>query len=49
MAQVPARTDRLSQLAKRTGDVWEAQARRWLESQGLRFIAANARERGRRD
>jgi uncharacterized protein (TIGR00252 family) len=22
------------------------QARRWLESQGLRFIAANARERG---
>ncbi|MDJ1652010.1 YraN family protein [Raoultella sp. Ech2A] len=46
MAQVPARTDRLGQLAKRTGDAWEARARRWLESQGLRFIAANARERG---
>ncbi len=24
----------------------ENQARRWLEGQGLRFIAANARERG---
>ncbi|WP_434638556.1 YraN family protein [Klebsiella sp. I138] len=46
MAQVPARTDRRSQLTKQTGDAWEIQARRWLESQGLRFIAANARERG---
>jgi putative endonuclease len=46
MAQVPARTDRRSQLTKQTGDAWENQARRWLESRGLHFIAANARERG---
>ncbi|BBV74474.1 UPF0102 protein [Raoultella planticola] len=46
MAQVPARTDCRRQLTKQTGDAWENQARRWLESQGLRFIVANARERG---
>ena len=46
MAQVPAGKNRSGQLSKQTGDAWETQARRWLESQGLRFIAANARERG---
>lgn len=49
MAQVPTRTDRRSQLTKQTGDAWENQARRWLESRGLHFIAANARERGGED
>ena len=46
MAQVPAGKNRSGQLSKQTGDAWENQARRWLEGQGLRFIAANARERG---
>ena len=46
MAQIPAGTNRPSQLSKQTGDAWENRARHWLESQGLRFIAANARERG---
>lgn len=47
MAQIPARANRPRQLtSKQTGDVWEAAARRWLESKGLRFIAANVRERG---
>ncbi len=46
MAQVPAGTNRPGQLSKQTGDAWENRARRWLEGQGLRFIAANARERG---
>ncbi len=46
MAQVPTGTNRRSQLSKQTGDAWENQARRWLERHGLRFIAANARERG---
>ncbi|WP_368764083.1 YraN family protein [Klebsiella quasipneumoniae] len=46
MAQVPAGTNRPGQLSKQTGDAWEHRARRWLEGQGLRFIAANARERG---
>lgn len=46
MAQVPGWTNRRSQLSKQTGDAWEIQARRWLESQGLRFIAANVHERG---
>ena len=46
MAQVPTGTNRRSQLSKQTGDAWESQARRWLERHGLRFIAANARERG---
>ena len=46
MAQVPAGTNRPGQLSKQTGDAWEIRARHWLEGQGLRFIAANARERG---
>ncbi|MEE7531377.1 YraN family protein [Klebsiella huaxiensis] len=46
MAQVPGWTNRRSQLSKQTGDAWEIQARRWLESQGLRFIAASVHERG---
>lgn len=46
MAQVPGWTNRRSQLSKQTGDAWEIQARRWLESLGLRFIAANVHERG---
>lgn len=46
MAQVPAGKNRSGQLSKQTGDAWENQARRWLKGQGLRFIAANARERG---
>ena len=45
MAQVPGWTNRRSQLSKQTGDAWEIRARRWLESQGLRFIAANVHER----
>jgi len=31
---------------KQTGDAWELQARRWLERKGMRFLAANVRERG---
>ncbi|HED2525962.1 YraN family protein [Klebsiella aerogenes] len=46
MAQVPTGANCRSQLSKQTGDAWESQARRWLERHGLRFIAANARERG---
>lgn len=47
MAQIPARANRPRQLtSKQIGDVWEAAARRWLESKGLRFVAANVRERG---
>ena len=47
MAQIPARTGRPRQLtSKQTGDAWETTARHWLESKGLRFIAANVRERG---
>lgn len=47
MAQIPARTGRPRQLTrKQTGDAWEATARGWLERKGLRFIAANVRERG---
>ena len=46
MAQIPGWANRRGQLSKQTGDAWENQARRWLESQGLRFIAANVRERG---
>lgn len=45
MAQIPARGDCSRQLTrKQAGDAWEAAARRWLESKGLRFIAANVRE-----
>ena len=47
MATVPTRSGSPRQLTtKQTGDVWEAQARRWLEGKGLRFIAANVNERG---
>ncbi|MBL5885352.1 YraN family protein [Lelliottia aquatilis] len=47
MAQIPAGADRPGQLSrKQTGDAWELKARRWLEGKGLRFIAANVRERG---
>ena len=46
MAQVPTGANRRSQLSKQTGDAREKPARRWLERHGLRFIAANARERG---
>ena len=47
MAQIPARTGRPRQLtSKQTGDAGEATARCWLEGKGLRFIAANVRERG---
>ena len=46
MAQIPAGADRPGQLSrKQTGDAWELKARRWLEGQGLGFIAANVRER----
>ena len=38
MAQIPGWANRRGQLSKQTGDAWETQARRWLESQGLRFI-----------
>jgi putative endonuclease len=47
MAQIPAGANRPGQLTrKQSGDAWEATARRWLERKGLRFIAANVRERG---
>jgi putative endonuclease len=46
MAQVPTGANRRSQLSKQTGDARGSRARRWLERHGLRFIAANARERG---
>ena len=40
MATVPTRSGSPRQLTtKQTGDAWEAQARRWLEGKGLRFIA----------
>ena len=41
MATVPTRSGSPRQLTtKQTGDAWEAQARRWLEGKGLRFVAA---------
>ncbi len=47
MATVPTRSGSPRQLTtKQTGDAWEAQARRWLEGKGLRFVAANVNERG---
>lgn len=47
MAQIPTGSDcRRKLTTKQTGDAAEHRARRWLESQGLRFIAANVRERG---
>ena len=46
MAQIPARADSPRQLTtKQVGDAAEQRARRWLEGQGLGFIAANVRER----
>lgn len=46
MAQIPERGDCPGKLSsKQTGDAWELRARRWLENKGLRFIAANVRER----
>ena len=46
MAQIPAGADRSRQLTtKQVGDAAEQRARRWLEGQGLAFIAANVRER----
>ncbi|MGU3414734.1 YraN family protein [Enterobacteriaceae bacterium C23F] len=46
MAQIPAGTDGSGKLNKQTGDAWEQQARRFLVSKGLRFVAANVRSRG---
>lgn len=47
MAQIPAGTDGAGKLSrKQTGEAWEQQARRHLESKGLRFIAANVHARG---
>ena len=47
MAQIPARTNRTGQLSRQAaGALWESRARLWLERQGLRFVAANVRERG---
>ena len=46
MAQIPAGANRPRQLTrKQTGDAWELQARHWLERKGMRFLAANVRER----
>ncbi|MFP5595381.1 YraN family protein [Kluyvera sp. 142486] len=46
MAQIPAGADSPRQLTtKQVGDAVEQRARRWLEDQGLAFIAANVRER----
>lgn len=47
MAQIPARPDSSGTLIQqRRGAHYEAQARRWLERKGLRFIAANVHVRG---
>lgn len=47
MAQIPAGTVGSGQLSRRqTGAAFEAQACAFLERKGLRFIAANAYERG---
>ncbi len=45
MAQIPTRTGGASQLSAQQGAAWEHQARLWLERKGLRFVAANVRER----
>ena len=46
MAQIPAGAGSSRQLTtKQVGDTAEQRARRWLEGQGLAFIAANVRER----
>ena len=47
MAQIPAGTDSPGKLSrKQVGDAYEHEARRWLEREGMRFIAANVRGRG---
>lgn len=47
MAHIPTGADCPGKLTrKQSGDAREHQARRWLEGKGLRFIAANIRERG---
>ncbi|NDJ59089.1 YraN family protein [Enterobacteriaceae bacterium 4M9] len=47
MAQIPARPDSTGKLIQqRRGAHYEAQARRWLERKGLRFVAANVHVRG---
>ncbi|BDH44488.1 UPF0102 protein [Salmonella enterica subsp. enterica serovar Choleraesuis] len=47
MAQIPTGPDRPGQLTTRQrGACYETQARRWLESQGMEFLAANAQMRG---
>ncbi|WP_052283676.1 YraN family protein [Kluyvera genomosp. 1] len=46
MAQIPTWTGRPRQLTtKQVGNAVELRARRWLEEQGLKFIAANVHER----
>lgn len=45
MAQIPTRTGGASQLSSQQGAAWEHRARLWLEARGLRFVAANVRER----
>ena len=47
MADLPAGANRPGKLTRKAaGDAREKQARCWLEEKGLRFIAANVRERG---
>jgi putative endonuclease len=47
MAKIPAGADGSGKLSrKQTGEAWEQQARRYLESKGLHFIAANVHTRG---
>ncbi|MDF7679859.1 YraN family protein [Enterobacteriaceae bacterium ESL0689] len=46
MAPVSKWSDYRSRISKQTGDRHEAQARRYLEKQGLDFIAANVHARG---
>lgn len=47
MAQIPSGAARPGKLSrKQAGDAFEQQARRWLENQGLRFLAANVHGRG---
>ncbi|WP_058910870.1 YraN family protein [Entomohabitans teleogrylli] len=47
MAALPAGTGSPGKLSRQqSGAAYEQRARRWLESKGLRFIAANMRTRG---
>lgn len=45
MAQIPTRPGSAGQLSSQQGAAWEYRARLWLERKGLRFVAANVRER----